>query len=170
MKYLGIIYDSKLAFREHVNHMAEKCTKLIFTLSKSAKLNWGAKTRSPEDNIHRRKTTSPIMRRTVWRKAIDKASYKSKLVRVQRLINIKIAKTYRSVHRRSLYTERIDPIAIKIQETSRFYQLTKGNRREEVLVDRDTITFLTESNEAAGLIQIFTDGSKSEQKDINIFK
>jgi ribonuclease HI len=27
----------------------------------------------------------------------------------------------------------------------------------------DTITFLTESNEAAGLIQIFTDGSKSEQ-------
>jgi ribonuclease HI len=27
----------------------------------------------------------------------------------------------------------------------------------------DTITFLTESNEAAGLIQIFTDGSMSEQ-------
>jgi len=27
----------------------------------------------------------------------------------------------------------------------------------------DTITFLTESNEAAVLIQIFTDGSKSEQ-------
>jgi len=27
----------------------------------------------------------------------------------------------------------------------------------------ETITFLTESNEAAGLIQIFTDGSKSEQ-------
>ena len=54
-------------------------------------------------------------------------------------------------------------IAIKIQETSKFYQLTKGNRREEALVDRDmgvkywhhpadTITFLTERNEAAGLI------------------
>jgi hypothetical protein len=54
-------------------------------------------------------------------------------------------------------------IAIKIQEKYQFYQLTKGNRREEVLVDRDMgvkyghhpaqmITFLMESNEAAGLI------------------
>ena len=66
-------------------------------------------------------------------------------------------------------------IIIKIQETSIFYQLTKGDRREEVLVDRDmevtcwhhpadTINFLAESNEATGLIQIFTDGSKSEQR------
>jgi hypothetical protein len=40
MKYLGIIFDSKLTFREHINYMAEKCTILIFALSKSAKLNW----------------------------------------------------------------------------------------------------------------------------------
>jgi len=26
MKYLGIIFDSKLTFREHINYMAEKCT------------------------------------------------------------------------------------------------------------------------------------------------
>jgi hypothetical protein len=37
----------------------------------------------------------------------------------------------------ALYTDRIDPIAIKILETSKFYHFTKGNRREEVLVDRD---------------------------------
>jgi hypothetical protein len=30
MKYLDIIFDSKLTFREHINYMAEKCTKLIF--------------------------------------------------------------------------------------------------------------------------------------------
>ena len=41
MKYLGIIFDYKLTFKEHINYMAEKCTKLIFTLSKSAKLYWG---------------------------------------------------------------------------------------------------------------------------------
>jgi len=62
MKYLGIIFDSKLTFREHMNYMAEKCTKLIFALSKSAKLNWGAKTCCPEDNIHRRNTTCLIRR------------------------------------------------------------------------------------------------------------
>ena len=33
MKYLGIIFDYKLTFKEHINHMAEKCTKLIFTFS-----------------------------------------------------------------------------------------------------------------------------------------
>jgi hypothetical protein len=32
LKYLGIIFDCKLTFKEHINHMAEKCTKLIFLL------------------------------------------------------------------------------------------------------------------------------------------
>jgi len=41
LKYLGIIFDCKLTFKEHINYTAEKCTKLIFSLSKSAKLNWG---------------------------------------------------------------------------------------------------------------------------------
>ena len=41
LKYLGIILDSKMTFKEHINDMTEKCTELIFTLSKSAKLNWG---------------------------------------------------------------------------------------------------------------------------------
>ena len=55
LKYLGMIFDSSnLTFREHIKYMAEKCTKFIFALSKSAKLNWGVKTRSPKDNIHRR--------------------------------------------------------------------------------------------------------------------
>jgi len=40
MKYLGVIIDSKLTFRDHITHMTEKCTKLIFTLSKLEKLNW----------------------------------------------------------------------------------------------------------------------------------
>jgi hypothetical protein len=88
---------------------------------------------------------------------------------------MKIAKVYRTVCNDTLcILTGLTPIGIKIQETSKFYQLTKGNKREEVLVDRymrvkywylpaETIIFPTESNEAAGLIQIFTDGSKSEQ-------
>jgi hypothetical protein len=41
MKYLGIIIDSKFTFKEHIKYAAERCSKLIHTLSKSAKLNWG---------------------------------------------------------------------------------------------------------------------------------
>jgi hypothetical protein len=41
LKYLGIIFDSKLMFRDHIITMNNKCSKLIFALSKSPKLNWG---------------------------------------------------------------------------------------------------------------------------------
>ena len=43
LKYLDIILDSKLTFREHINYMAEKCAKLIFTLSILARFSWGLK-------------------------------------------------------------------------------------------------------------------------------
>ena len=68
----------------------------------------------------------------------------------------------------------LTPIAIKTDEVSQFYQLTKCSTKEEALVDRDmevkywqhpaeTITLLAENNEVTSTIQIFTDGSKSEQ-------
>jgi hypothetical protein len=38
IKYLGIIIDSKLNFREHIIHTSRKCSTLIHTLAKSAKL------------------------------------------------------------------------------------------------------------------------------------
>jgi len=43
MKYLGIIIDNKFKFSEHIRYAAEKCTKLIHSLSKSAKMFWGLK-------------------------------------------------------------------------------------------------------------------------------
>jgi hypothetical protein len=41
LKYLRIIFDYKLTFRDHINYIAEKCTKLTFALARSAKINWG---------------------------------------------------------------------------------------------------------------------------------
>jgi len=38
-KCLRIILDNKLSFRDLITAMVEKCSKLIFTLSKSAKIN-----------------------------------------------------------------------------------------------------------------------------------
>ena len=43
LKYLGIVFDSKLLFRKHINYIQEKCLKLIFVLSRSAKITWGLK-------------------------------------------------------------------------------------------------------------------------------
>jgi retron-type reverse transcriptase len=41
IKYLGVILDSKLNFREQLISTVKKSTTLIHTLSRSAKLNWG---------------------------------------------------------------------------------------------------------------------------------
>ena len=43
MKYLDIIIDHEFKFQEHVNYAAERCTKLIYNLSKMVKLSWGIK-------------------------------------------------------------------------------------------------------------------------------
>jgi uncharacterized protein with ParB-like and HNH nuclease domain len=77
--------------------MAEKCTKLIFALSKSAKLNWGLKPAALKTIYTGGKLPFLLYGTPVWKKAIDKINYKLKLIRVQRLINIKIAKVYCTV-------------------------------------------------------------------------
>ena len=41
IKYLAIHFDSKLKFNSHIDHIAEKSRKLVYMLSKTAKLNWG---------------------------------------------------------------------------------------------------------------------------------
>ena len=40
-KYLGIVIDNKFKFSEHISYVAERSSKLIQSLSKSAKLTWG---------------------------------------------------------------------------------------------------------------------------------
>ena len=42
-KYLGIIIDNKFTSHDHILYTAEKCTKLINALPKSAKLVWSLK-------------------------------------------------------------------------------------------------------------------------------
>ena len=41
MKYLGIVIDSKFKFSEHISYAAQRCMKLIHSLSRSAKISWG---------------------------------------------------------------------------------------------------------------------------------
>ena len=41
IKYLGIIFDNKMTFRDHGNYVEGKCTKLIFSFTNSAKATWG---------------------------------------------------------------------------------------------------------------------------------
>jgi len=97
MKYLGIIIDSKLTFKEHITQATEKCRKIIFALSKSAKLNWGLGHKALKTLYTGGIQPLLLYGAPVWAETIDKKSYRKELTRVQRLINIKIVKAYRTV-------------------------------------------------------------------------
>ena len=132
LKYLGIILDTKLTFKDHINYVTEKCSKLFFALSKSAKVNWGLghgalKTIYTGAILPLLQYGAPI-----WIKALAKASYKIKLIRVQRLINIRIAKSFPTVSNEALcIINGLTPIDIKLEETVQLFQLTRRNKSEK---------------------------------------
>jgi len=60
----------------------------------------GAETHSTENDIRKRPLI--LYGAPVWKGVLDITCYKAKLIRVQRLINIRIAKAYRSVKRSTM--------------------------------------------------------------------
>ena len=61
------------------------------------------------------------------------AGYKQKIVRVQRLINIKFPKAYRTVSNEALcMITGLTPIDIKIEEFASLFQITKGRTKKQV--------------------------------------
>jgi len=91
-----------MIFRDNINYTEEKCTKLIFTLAKSAKLTRGLKHKAL-NTIHTGGILPLILYGApVWRSVMNRACYKAKIVRIQRLINIRIAKAYRTASNEAL--------------------------------------------------------------------
>jgi len=128
LKYLRIIIDSKLTFREHITYTTEKCSKLIFALSRSAKINWGLTYNALKTIYTGAILPLLLYGAPIWVNALNKTCYRTKLTRVQRLINIRIAKSYRTVSNEALcMITGLTPIDIKIEETARLSQITKGN-------------------------------------------
>jgi len=97
MKYLVIHFDSRLLFYKHVEHVAEKSRELTYMLNRTAKLQWGLAYNSLKTVYEG--AVVPLMNygAPVWVGAITKNIYLQKLQSAQRLINIKIAKVYRTI-------------------------------------------------------------------------
>jgi len=155
--------------------MAEKCTKLILSLSKSAKLNWGLQHTALKTIYTGALLPLLLYVAPIWYKATDMASNKLKLTRVQRLINIKMAKAYRTVSNEALcILTGLTPITIKIQEAAQYYHIIKGREKEHTKIDTspdtqywlhpaETITLLLNETKDTNTVHIYTDGSKSEK-------
>ena len=102
MKYLGIILDNKFRFNEHIKYTAESCGKLIHILSRAAKMTWGIK-HAAMDTIYKG-AILPLLTYVspVWIEATNHEHNRRKYIRVQCLINISMAKAYRTTSSEAL--------------------------------------------------------------------
>ena len=147
----------------------------VFTLSKSAKLNWGLGSTALQTIYIGGILPLLLYGAPVWENIMNIKAYRNKLTRVQRLILIKIAKSYRTVSNEALCVlTGQTPIDIKIEESASLYQHTrlKGTHTDQTDYDMETkywthpahsIKILEEDEQSKGTLQVFTDGSKSQE-------
>jgi len=113
----------KLTFKEHITHSAVKCRKLILTLARSAKLNWGL---------------SYNALKTLYTGGIQQLLLYGMISGVQRLINIKKAKAYRNVSNEALcIITGLKSIHIKIKKHR---NSTKESKETDIITYKSTMT------------------------------
>jgi len=162
-----------MTFRDHIYYIEEKCTKLIFSLSKSAKLTWGLKHEALKTVYTGGILPLSLYGAPVCKSVLNKHCYKVKLIRIQIqiLINITISKAYRAVSNVALCVMAgIKPIHIKTEEAGRYYEITKGkgihyDREMEVKkwIHPAKHVKITEGHEnSPHYIHAYTDGSTSD--------
>jgi len=126
-KYLGIIFDSKLLFREHINYMEGECVKRILAPSRSAKVTWGLGHEALKTIYTGGILPLMLYGVPVRKNVLNRSCYKAKINRIQRHTNFRIARAYRTVSNEALCViNGITPINIKIDEIGRVYEITQG--------------------------------------------
>jgi len=126
-KYLGLIIDRRFNFNELIGNIAGKCIKIMRALSKSAKINWGL--RHDVLRIIYAGSTLPILSygAPLWIECFKRKHNVAKLKRVQRLINIKLARAYRTTsHEILCVLTGITPIQIELRSQAKDYYYTRG--------------------------------------------
>ena len=116
LKYLGIYIDEKFNFNEHVKRITDKCTKLINILSRSAKLSWRLQQEALIPIYQGAIVPIITYGAPLWSKAITKSYNKSKIRSMQRLINIRIIKSFRTISfEASCILSGLVPLDLKIE-------------------------------------------------------
>lgn len=173
IKYLGIIIDQNFNFNDHIQHVTEKTTKLIHALSKSAKLNWGLQHQALK-TIYKG-AILPLLSYAapVWIEALNRKYNCTKYIRVQRLINIKIAKAFRTTSTEALCVlTGLTPIIYKLREIAEEYKIMKQSSEWQVDIPlnykkwphpADFPTIQEANLKKNYTVEVYTDGSRTEQ-------
>jgi len=152
-------------------YISGKCGKLIHTLSKSAKQIWRLSHEALYTTYKVAILPLLLYGAPEWVEALVKECNNTVYNRTQRLINIKIAKAFRTTSNEASCTlTGLTPIVIKAEEAAKLYNIMRKSQVHEIdhevqpkawLHSGDSVRITEQQDEQA--IQIFTDGSKSEQ-------
>jgi hypothetical protein len=102
MKYLGIILGHKFRFQEHIKYETEMCAKLIHSLTKAAKMTWEIKHATMATINTGAILPLLLYGAPIWIEAMNYEHNRWKYIRVQRLINVSMAKAYRTTSSEAL--------------------------------------------------------------------
>jgi len=142
-------------------------------ISKSSKTNWGLK-QEALNTIYKEAILPLLMYGTpVWVGAMERNCNRTLHSRVQRVMNIKIAKAYCITSNDALYILTGNaPVELKTEEDANLYRITKDRQNqildhetehEDWTYPADTVRITEQSETMEHTIHISTDGSKTEQ-------
>jgi hypothetical protein len=135
LKYPGIYFNIRLTFDKHTRYKGDSFTKMIHMLGRSAKLQWGLGHKSFKTIYEGALIPMLTYGALVWDEAVVKQRNQHILHRVQRIINIKIAKAYRTMSfEDSCMMAAVPPIGI-VTEKARLYKIKHNKEWSEYECD-----------------------------------
>jgi ribonuclease HI len=148
---------------------------LIHSLSRSTKVTWGIKHEALKKIYKGAILPLLLYGAPVWIDAMKFEHNKRKYIRVQRLINIRTAKAFRTTLSEAIcILTGITPIIIKTEEAVKQYNVRKGKGSQtqelDTVVDlkdwphpADCVTITEAKDYKEPTVQAYTDGNKCEQ-------
>ena len=159
---------------QHISYAADKCSKPIYSLSKAAKVTWGLNHEALKTIYKGAILPLLLYGAPVWIDAMKYEYNRRKYIRVQRLMNIRMAKAYRTTSGEALcIVTGMTPIIFKTEEAVKQYNVRIGNVRHSHKLDQevelknwthpaDVVKIKEVSGDKKHTIQVYTDGSKNE--------
>lgn len=127
LKYLGIIFDSKFSWNNHISYVTNKSLQLVTMLSRSAKVYWGVG--SDALQVIYDGALIPLLTYALpaWYKSLNRTYNVYKFRRVQRLFLLRLIKGFRTIsYEACCIIANVLPIELKFKEIFKKYRIMKG--------------------------------------------
>ncbi|GIX79775.1 putative 115 kDa protein in type-1 retrotransposable element R1DM [Caerostris darwini] len=127
LKYLGVIFDSKLTWIHHLNSIQDKINSLQHKIYRISRATWGLNPRVKKE-IHNKVTEKIISYgHEIWYQ--DKTKQNIKILKLQRSGLLNITKCYKTVSTDALQVlAGIPPLDLKLKFSSILFRLKIGNQ------------------------------------------